>query len=132
MKVCAKDFWDRAKEALRAAKHCLSVSEDAAASRAYYAAFYAVSAHFALQGKTFSRHSAAEAAVHRDLVRQGGWPEQLGAGYARLAQLRHRGDYGGILHVSKADAEESLGLAAAILRAVADANPDTFTGLEQG
>jgi hypothetical protein len=36
---------------------------------AYHAVFHAVSALFALQGKTFTMHRALEASVHRDLVR---------------------------------------------------------------
>ena len=67
----AEALWDRAKVALKVSRHCLSVSPDAAASRAYYAAFYAVSALLALGGRTFKKHSALEAAVHRDLVKPG-------------------------------------------------------------
>ncbi len=41
MSVLAGDFWERAKDSLHAAEHVLPVSADTAASRAYYAAFYA-------------------------------------------------------------------------------------------
>ena len=126
MKAPASDLWERATDALRVAQHDLALSPDAAASRAYYAAFYAASALFALQDKTFARHSALEAAVHRDLVRPGTWPEELGRGYSRLAQLRHRGDYGGDRHVSESDAKESLRIATDILRAVGDVCPEAF------
>jgi len=95
VKAAARDFWARAVDALRVAEHDLELSPDAAASRAYYAAFYAVSAHFALEGKSYTKHSAVEAAVHRDLVKTGIWDMDLGRGYSRLAQLRTRGDYGG-------------------------------------
>ena len=47
MNAAARDYWQRALEALDVAKHDLNISADAAASRAYYAAFYAVSALFA-------------------------------------------------------------------------------------
>ncbi|MEW6746750.1 MAG: hypothetical protein AB1486_28750 [Planctomycetota bacterium] len=57
----ALDLWDRTLEALQAADAVVAVSPDAAASRAYYVAFYAVAAHFAAGGKTFTKHSAAEA-----------------------------------------------------------------------
>jgi len=90
----ARDLWERARESLRAAQVVLPVSPDAAASRAYYAAFYAVSALFALEDRTFRRHSAVEAAVHRDLVRSGRWPAARGANYSRLFALRLTGDYG--------------------------------------
>ena len=131
MKSSSADLWDRARDALRVAKHDLPLSPDAAASRAYYAAFYAVSAYFALQGETFSRHSAVEAAVHRDLVRPGGWSRELGKGYSRLAQLRARGDYGGSQHVSGTAAEESIQIATDILQAVAQTDSAAFTGLDE-
>ena len=57
MRDLAENLWSRAQEALRASRHVLPVSCDAAASRAYYAAFYAVSALFALRGRTFKKHS---------------------------------------------------------------------------
>lgn len=131
MKASADDLWERAADALRVARHDVLLSPDAAASRAYYAAFYAVSAYFALQDKTFSRHSAVEAAVHRDLVRPGIWKEALGKGFSRLGQLRNRGDYGGNRHVSNEDAEESVQVAAHILQAVAQTNSEVFTGMDK-
>ena len=131
MKAPALDLWHRAADALRVARHDLPLSPDAAASRAYYAAFYAVSAHFALQDKGFTRHSALEAAVHRDLVRSGIWTEDLGKGYSRLAQLRHRGDYGGDRHVTVPDAEEAVRIAAHVLEAVAAVSSGAFPGLDE-
>jgi len=127
MTEAARDLWNRACDALCVARHDLAVSPDATASRAYYAAFYAASALFALEGKTFAKHSAVEAAVHRDLVQPGTWPTDLGRGYSRLAQLRARSDYGGSRHVSPGEAEEAVRIAADILRAVAGSHPHEFT-----
>ena len=121
-----EDFWQRAKAALAVAEHDLPLDSDAAASRAYYAAFYAVSALFAVTGRTFSKHTAIEAAVHRDLVNTGTWPASLGKGFSRLYQLRGRGDYGGGRHVSPPEAEESIRLAREIIQAVHKSNPALF------
>ncbi len=107
--------------------HDLPVSADAAASRAYYAAFYAVSALFAARGQIFSKHSAVEAAVHRELVRSGHWPQEHGKAYSRLSQLRARGDYGGGKHVEPADAEEALAAAHGIVRAVSSEDAALFS-----
>ena len=126
MGALANDLWARARDALRVARHDLPVSPDAAASRAYYAAFYAVSAWFALRGKTFRKHSMVEAAVHRDLVKPGIWPIDLGAGYSRLAESRSTADYGQAEHVSAEEAAEAVRIAAEVLRAVAGAEPDRF------
>ena len=122
----AAQLWERARESLRAAEAVLPVSADAAASRAYYAAFYAVSALFAQDGTTFRRHSAVEAAVHRDLVRSGRWPAARGATYTRLFELRQTGDYGVAEHVTPEDARQALEAARQILSAVAKARPEDF------
>ena len=130
MKEFAESLWLRAQDALRVARHDLPVSPDAAASRAYYAAFYAVSAMFALKGTTFRKHAAVEAAVHRDLVKSGVWPRELGAGYSRLVEARSTGDYGPNTHVSPDEAAEAIELATDIIGAVAESDPDTFPGPE--
>ena len=122
----AAELWDRAVESLRAAKTVLPVSADAAASRAYYAAFYAVSALLALQDRTFRRHSAVETAVHRDLVRTGTWPAARGTSYTRLFELRQTGDYGVAEHVTPEDARQAIAAAREILSAVAKAGPSEF------
>ena len=128
--TCPEDLWFRAKDALRAGTAVHAVSPDTAASRAYYAAFYAASALFAADGRTFKKNSAVEGAVHRDLVRTGTWPRTLGEAYSRLARLRRTADYGGGQHVPPEEAAAALAIAADVLRAVADARPDTFTDLD--
>ncbi len=92
MNARAADLWERAKKALAVAKAVSTLDPDSAASRAYYAAFYAVSARFVLEGKEFRKHSAVEAAVHRDLVKAGIWPTELGQGYSQLSETRSIGD----------------------------------------
>ena len=124
-------FWNRALKTLQSAKVLLPLDPDSFASRAYYAAFYAVSALFALQGRTFSKHSALESAVHRDLVRPGHWPKELGADYSYLLRLRAKGDYGGLEHVSESEAIEANQMAERILRAVCEAHPDVFSDTER-
>ena len=72
------------------------MSPDAAASRAYYAAFYAVSALFALEECDFAKHSQVRAAVHRDLVKSGRWPTERGEDYSFILRLRETADYGAV------------------------------------
>lgn len=77
MKDEAIAHWNFAKEDLLLARRDLSMSPRAAASRAYYAVFHAVSALFALEDKMFSRHAALESAVHKELVKTNRWPTLL-------------------------------------------------------
>lgn len=76
----ARDWWNRALRALRTAERLVDEDPDASASRAYYAAFFAVRALFALEQRTFRKHTEVEAAVHRDLVPHSALPERLDPG----------------------------------------------------
>ncbi|MBK7876494.1 MAG: HEPN domain-containing protein [Planctomycetes bacterium] len=70
MNPSALDHWDRAHQALRSAELLAAAGDhDGAASRAYYAAFHALSALFESEGRTFTKHTHIEAALHRDLIR---------------------------------------------------------------
>jgi uncharacterized protein len=123
----AAELWGRALQAFHTAMQIVESDPDAAAGRAYYAAFYAVSAYFALQGQTFSRHSALEIAISRDLVKAGQWPAELGKTYSFLLELRSTGDYGGALHVSREDATKAMTGTRQILEAVSKSNPGQFS-----
>jgi uncharacterized protein (UPF0332 family) len=91
------DLLNRARRAMRTAEINHSDGDyDAAASRAYYAAFYAVGALLALEGKSFKRHSVVEAALHRDLILTGRLSAPIGAAYKTPHSFRNTGDYGGI------------------------------------
>ncbi len=95
MKEFALAEWDRAKADLATAEEDLARNADAAASRAYYAAFHAVQAVLALRGQSYAKHSGVRAAVHRDLILSGGWPAELGHDYDALMDAREVADYGG-------------------------------------
>lgn len=114
----ARDCWRRAKAALNSARHLMNMDPDSSASRAYYAAFHAVSALFALEKKSFSKHSQVRAAVHRELVTTGRWDESLGKAYDDLIDLREVGDYGGTIRVTQEQAEQGVDKAARIIEAV--------------
>jgi uncharacterized protein (UPF0332 family) len=119
----AKDLWGRACNALKSAEALLSISPDDAASRAYYAAFHAVSAGFAVQEQTFTRHTALRAAVHRDWVKTGLWSAELGEDVDALWEFRDIGDYGGGQHVTSADATAAVEAPGRIVAAMRSAHP---------
>lgn len=58
MKQYAVDLWSRAAETWRLARLLVGYSDDDAASRAYNAAFHAVSAPFTVEGRTFTNSRA--------------------------------------------------------------------------
>ena len=123
----ARTEWDRALEAFRAAQLLTAHSGfDSAVSRAYYAAFHAVSALFALEGRAFTKHSAVATAVHRDLVKTGRWSADLGRDYSFCIDTRGVGDYGSDVRVDLKQAMDAVEAARRILLAVHDALPTHF------
>lgn len=127
MSEYAESLWKRAQEALRTAKHDVSLSYNAAASRAYYAAFYAASALFASEGQSFSKHTAVRAAVHRDLVNTGRWDVGRGEDYSMLLATREIADYGGMRTTTRDEAEMAIAAAERILKAVQEEHPELGT-----
>jgi uncharacterized protein (UPF0332 family) len=116
--------WERARRTLASAKQLLEVDPDSAASRAYYAAFHALTALFAMRGRLFSKHSAIRSALHRDLVQTGEWNTELGRDYDFLSELRETGDYGGVSRVPPDAAVTAVARAEAFLLAVGKACPE--------
>mgnify|MGYP006307149887 CR=1 FL=1 len=100
------------------------ITPDGSASRSYYAAYHAVSALFFLEGREFSKHGAVRSAVHRDLVKQERWAEELGKSYDVLWNRRDWGDYGGLRHVTTEEAADAIERASRILEAVRTEHPE--------
>ena len=120
----ARQEWDRAGRTLASARVLLESDPDSAASRAYYAAFHAVSALFALRGESFTRHTALRAALHRELVKSGEWSVSLGKDFDYLLEMREVGDYGGPVRVDLDDAQAAVACTTRILAAVEVACPE--------
>ena len=123
------DYWRRAVQALRTSEALVETDPDASASRAYYAAFYAVSALFAFQQQNFKKNTAVEQAVHRDLVKPGLWPVEAGRAFSWLASLRYTGDYGGRDHVLPDDAKSAVERARLVLETVRKTAPEPLPDL---
>jgi len=122
----AAALWSRAIETLAVARHVMPLSVDNAAASAYYAAFYAASALFAAAGRTFRKHTALESAVHRDLVKAGVWPTDLGDKFTKLIKARKVGHYGQVYHLTHDEAAAAVQYAAEILQAVHQSDPRRF------
>lgn len=117
-------FWQHAQTAMDTAGRVSEIDPSTAANRAYYAAFYAVSALFAAEGKTFKRHAAVETAVHRDLINTGRWPKDLGTAYSQLNTLRVGADYDVSTFPSIEEAQTAVEKAQRILAAVRNSCPE--------
>jgi len=100
---------ERASESLLAAQalHARGFY-DFAASRAYYAAFYAATAALLRENLVVGKHSGVIALVHRHLVRTGRLAEEQGKVLNWLFELRGVGDYGVLAHVPGEEAERAI------------------------
>lgn len=110
---------ERAEQSIQAAgEMAASGFYDFAASRAYYAAFYAATAALLNEGLEFSKHSGVIASVHKRLVKTGKLDKEQGKELNWLFELRNVGDYGVTVHVSQQDAEKAIQVAESFLRVI--------------
>ena len=117
MKEVARSQWQRAQRVITTAAGLIKSDPESAASRAYYAAFHALTALFALRGQSFKKHAALRAALHKDLIKSGEWPMERGKDYDLLTELRETSDYAEVARVTELDARRAVEAAQRIVAA---------------
>lgn len=117
MKEFACSEWQRAQRSIKTAVTLIQSDPESATSRAYYAAFHALTALFALRGQSFSKHTALRGALHKNLIKTGEWPVELGKEYDFLTGLREMSDYGDVARVSEQDSRRAVEAAQRIIAA---------------
>jgi uncharacterized protein (UPF0332 family) len=89
-----RDMLAKADQKMVSARMSLGAGHhDDAASRAYYAAFHALSAVLAGRGLFYSSHGQTLGAFNREIVKTGMLPPEAFTKVQRLFQDRHTGDY---------------------------------------
>ncbi len=107
---------EQAEQSIEAARDLSAKGyHDFAASRAYYAAFYAATALLLSEGVEMSKHSAVIASIHQRFVKTGRLAKERGRDLNRLFELRSVGDYGGPAHVTLDEAEQAIQAAESFL-----------------
>ena len=102
---------ERSREALQEAALLFDAGHtNTAVNRLYYAAFYAVSAALLARGFSSSKHSGVRALLHRELVRSGLVPRELGRFFDTLFDSRQKGDYADLVRFEASDVEPWFGL----------------------
>jgi len=110
---------ERAIRSLEAARQLASGGYfDFAASRAYYAAFYAATAVLLAAGMEASKHGAVIAFIHQRYVKTGKLSKEQGKTLNWLFELRSVGDYGGTAHVSGEQVDQAIHAAEEFLSAI--------------
>ncbi|HTY24774.1 MAG TPA: HEPN domain-containing protein, partial [Desulfomonilaceae bacterium] len=99
----------RAEQSIQAARQLASNGfHDFAASRAYYAAFYAATALLLHEGLEFGKHGGVIAAIHHRFVKTGKLDKERGKALNWLFEVRSVGDYGGTAHISIQEVEQAI------------------------
>jgi len=110
---------ERADTNLHAARDLLDKGYyDIAASRAYYAAFYAASALLLKEDLDTSKHSGVIALIHQNFVKTGRLEKRQGKNLNWLFELRGVGDYGVSVHVASGEAFRAVQVAGRFLESV--------------
>ena len=100
---------ERADAALQAAQVLLDNQLlDDAASRTYYAAFYAASALLLSKDLSFNSHTGVLRAISLNFIKNGQLEQRFGKALNWLASLRQLGDYGETNHVTQTSAEQAV------------------------
>ena len=106
----------KAKEKLETGKLMRASGHyDDAASRAYYAAFHAISAALYAKGLSFSSHSQTIGAFNREFVKTALYPVGFGEKIQKLFDDRQTGDYDIASPIDGETADEDIAIAEDIL-----------------
>jgi uncharacterized protein (UPF0332 family) len=89
-----------------------------ASSRAYYAAFHAVSALLLSRGETYSSHAQVIGRFNKEFVHSGLFPAEFTTVLTRLYEDRQSGDYDFVAGVSEAEARQDVLDAQRIVEAI--------------
>ncbi len=115
-------FWlEKAQENLSAAELLYEQHYyDIAASRAYYAMFYAAQAALLTKNLTFTKHSAVIAAFGKEFAKTGEIDPKLHRYLTSAQEARNLGDYGSDVYIPAEEAERLIGWAKEFLNALQD------------
>lgn len=100
---------NNAEETLEVAEMlCTGAHYKDSVNRSYYAAFYAVKAVLALEGKDFKRHKDVIGYFNQNYVATEEISKECGRKIAKLQQKREKSDYDDFYVASRDEAEEQL------------------------
>ena len=110
------ELLDKSEQSINAAGLLLRDGyDDFAASRAYYAMFYAVEALMLDRDLSFSKHSAVIAAFGKKFVKTGIFDSRFHRSLLNAFDLRNAGDYGITHTVSNKKANQTIAEAGELL-----------------
>ena len=110
---------EKAQSKLRAAGVLLeSGSWSDAGSRAYYAAFHAITAVLLSVGEAYSSHAQVIGMFNKNFIHAGHFPREFASILTRLFEDRQSGDYDATVELTEEEAREDVNDATRIVTAV--------------
>jgi uncharacterized protein (UPF0332 family) len=91
---------------------------DDAVSRAYYAAFHAMTAALLSKDFSYSSHGQVIGAFNREFIKTGIFPKKYSSIIQALFDDRQIGDYGIFVKISKSTAQEHINNAEKLIEAI--------------
>lgn len=114
-----RDFLDKSRRSIEAAKLLFSDGHyDFAASRAYYAMFYALEALLLDKGLSFSKHSALIAAFGKIFIKSGLFDSRFHRAVLHAFDLRNAGDYDTVRNVDEEQVSREIADAGELLEEI--------------
>jgi len=114
-----RHWWKMAEETLRSARiEYRAGLLHSTINRAYYAVFYATTAALVERGLHFKKHAGVRSALHRELIKTGLLPTEMGALYDLLFEDRQHGDYTALTEFESGYVRERIEGAATFLNAI--------------
>ena len=119
LKTQLTNMIDKSIRSIKSAERSIAEGDyDFAASRSYYAAFYAIEAIILTQNLTFSRHGNVIGSFNKNFIKNGTFPKEFSKIISRLFRERQIADYEFNIAIDKVEAEENLGFSKDIVKAI--------------
>lgn len=114
-----KALWERCEERFEVAEFVFQRRYfNEAATASFFSAFYAVTALLLTRGFDYRKHSAVRSALHKQFIKTGDLPTEIGDYYDYLESIRHIGDYGQLKRIHPADSRDAIEQARKLIQAV--------------
>lgn len=89
-------------------------------NRAYYSAYYAMTAVLSIEGVAFTKHKDTIAYFNKNYVNKGLFPKEIGRKIHLLEEIRHKSDYDDFYVASKVIAEQQILISQELIELVED------------
>ena len=123
-KILVQYRLERAREAIDEARILFKAGHmNTYVNRLYYACFYAISALLLTKGLSTSKHTHLRALLHKEFIRTGSIPAELGKFFDLVFNNRQKGDYSDLVEFQAEQVEGWLNKTTEFVKYIAEMIP---------